>query len=281
MGSGQGGTTNVHTGFEPEATTAVPVCSRTAGSWWPTAEERLDGVKKSTLLARVGKKHLVGRNPPLRAIAYCLDVEGIGIDDPRSCHRRQRRRAGDGLASLRSVLPIRDKSKIRALPHPSHHLAHAYSAFFCSPFAESAVLVADVFGSATDNGTETESGFHARENDISPVFKNFQKPYSPELPEAQISYGLTYIYNFVSLALCFTHDGDKPKKGGVVAEAGKTMGLASYGRPTRKPRSGSSASSATEWIRAASRNGRWSNRIGQDHRRMNWFRSPKIRARRS
>ena len=196
------------------------------------AEERLDGVKKSTLLARVGKKHLVGRIPPLRAIAYCLDVEGIGIDD-LDLVVADNAVEPVNLASLRSVLPIRDKSKIRALPHPSHHLAHAYSAFFCSPFAESAVLVADVFGSATDNGTETESGFHARENDISPVFKNFQKPYSPELPEAQISYGLTYIYNFVSLALCFTHDGDKPKKGGVVAEAGKTMGLASYGRPMK------------------------------------------------
>ena len=194
------------------------------------AEERLDGVKKSTLNSDVRKSGQSGRVPPLRAIAYCLDAVGIGIDD-LDLIVADNAVEPVNVSSLQAVLPVKDKTKIRALPHPSHHLAHAHSAFWCSPFAESAILVADVFGSFTDNGTEAESGFHAQGGCIRPVFKNFQRAWSEREPKAQTYYGLTYIYNFISLALGFTLRGEKPTHGEIVAEAGKTMGLASYGRP--------------------------------------------------
>ena len=193
------------------------------------AEERLDGVKKSTLSASVRKKNQSGRVPPLRAIAYCLEAENIGIDDLDfivADHAIE----PVNVESLKAILPVRDKSKIRAIPHPSHHLAHAYSAYFFSPFAESAVLVADVFGSATENGTEAESGFYAEGNRIKPVLKNFQRQWSEKNPDVRTYYGLTYIYNFISLALGFAIVGEKPFHGEIVSEAGKTMGLASYGQ---------------------------------------------------
>ena len=193
-------------------------------------EERLDGVKKSTLSYLVRVKGQSGRIPPLRAIAYCLDAEGIGIDDLDlivADHAVEPVNTG----SLAAILPVKDKSKIRAIPHPSHHLAHAYSAHFCSPFPESAVLVADVFGSETENGTEAESGFYAEGNRIRPVLKNFQRPWSEKNPDGRTYYGLTFIYNFISLALGFSIEGEKPVHGEIVSEAGKTMGLASYGRP--------------------------------------------------
>jgi carbamoyltransferase len=197
------------------------------------AEERLDGMKKSSLSGPVRKKGLNGRIPPLRAISYCLEAGDIGIDD-LALIVADNAMEPVNITSLQAVLPVRDKSKVRALPHPSHHLAHAYSAYFCSSFSESAVLVADVFGSATDIGTEAESGFHAQGEHIEPVFKNLQKLWSGDGPEAQTYFGLTYIYNFISLALGFTIRGDRPKDGEIVAEAGKTMGLASYGRPVEE-----------------------------------------------
>ena len=112
------------------------------------AEERLDGVKKSTLYFPVRKKDQSSRMPPMRSISYCLDAAGIGLDDVDLIVADNAIKPVN-IESLQFLLPIKDKSKIKSLPHPSHHLAHAYSSYFCSPFSESAVLVADVFGSLT------------------------------------------------------------------------------------------------------------------------------------
>jgi carbamoyltransferase len=191
------------------------------------AEERLDGSKRSTLYSRVRKKDQSSRVPPFRSISYCLGSEGIGIDDVDliiADHAIEPVNTG----SLQALLPVRDKSKIRSIPHPSHHLAHAYSAFFCSPFEEAAILVADTFGSETRSGTEAESGFHARGNSTKALLKNYQSLWSEKHPNRRVYYSLTYIYNFISLALGFT---GKASHEIAVSEAGKTMGLASYGRP--------------------------------------------------
>jgi len=194
------------------------------------AEERLDGIKKSTLSTAVRKQGMSGRIPPLRAIDYCLQAEGISIDDLDlvvADHAVE----PVNIESLKTLLPIKDKSKIRAIPHPSHHLAHAYSSYFCSPFEESAVLIIDVYGSATGNGTEAESGFHAQRIQMAPVFKNFQALWNEKHPDEKAYYSLTYTYNFVTLALGFTIANEKVTTGSMVSEAGKTMGLASYGGP--------------------------------------------------
>ncbi len=198
------------------------------------AEERLDGVKKSTLYAAVRKPGLSERMPPMRAIDYCLQAEGIGIDDLDlvvADHAVE----PVNIESLKSLLPIKDKSKICAIPHPSHHLAHAYSSYFCSPFEESAVLIVDVYGSDSGNGTEAESGFHATGTRLTPVLKNFQTLWNEKKPDLKTNYSLTYLYNFITLALGFTIRKEKVTTGSMVSEAGKTMGLASFGEPLDDP----------------------------------------------
>lgn len=199
------------------------------------AEERLDGVKKSTLYFPVRKKDQSNRMPPMRSISYCLDAAGIGLDDVDLIVANNAIEPVN-IESLKLILPIKDKSKIKSLPHPSHHLAHAYSSYFCSPFSESAVLVADVFGSTTSNGKEAESGFCAEGTKIEPILKTYQYQrslWSANNPHVEAYFSLTYIYNFISLVLGFSMDKYNPSMGAVVTEAGKTMGLAPYGKPMR------------------------------------------------
>ena len=195
------------------------------------AEERLDGNKGSTLYGGVRKRSESNRMPPFRAIRYCLDAAGIGMDDLDLIvvdHALE----PVNVDSLASLLPIRDRSKVRSIPHPSHHTAHAYSTYFCSPFEESAILVADTYGSLTPFGTEAESGFHAKGMHVRPVLKNFQKVWSEKATDQETYYSLTYIYNFISLALGFSSEGTKNRVTGIsVSDAGKTMGLAPFGRP--------------------------------------------------
>lgn len=195
------------------------------------AEERLDGKKGSTLYAGVRKRNESNRMPPFRAIRYCLDAAGIGMDDLDLIvvdHALE----PVNVESLASLLPIRDHSKVRSIPHPSHHTAHAYSTYFCSPFEESAILVADTYGSLTPFGTEAESGFHAKGMHVRPVLKNFQKTWSEKAADQGTYYSLTYIYNFISLALGFSSDATKSRVTGIsVSDAGKTMGLAPFGQP--------------------------------------------------
>ena len=195
------------------------------------AEERLDGHKGSTLYAGVKKRNESNRMPPFRAIRYCLDAEGIGLDDLDLIvvdHALE----PVNTDSLASLLPIRDRSKVRSIPHPSHHTAHAYSTYFCSPFEESAVLVADTYGSLTSIGTEAESGFYAKGMAVRPVLKNYQKVWSEKATDQKPYYSLTYIYNFISLALGFSSDASKKQVTGIsVSDAGKTMGLAPFGLP--------------------------------------------------
>jgi carbamoyltransferase len=195
------------------------------------AEERLDGHKGSTLYAGVRKRNESNRMPPFRAIRYCLDAAGIGMDD-LDLIVMDHAVEPVNIDSLASLLPIRDRSKVRSIPHPSHHTAHAYSAYFCSPFEESAVLVADTYGSQTPIGTEAESGFHAKGNVVSPVLKNYQNVWSEKAPDQRAYYSLTYIYNFISLALGFSSQASRKRVTGIsVSDAGKTMGLAPFGMP--------------------------------------------------
>lgn len=159
-------------------------------------------------------------------MAYCLAAGNIGLDD-LDLIVADNAIEPVNTDSLKALLPIKDKTKVRAIGHPSHHLAHAYSTYFCSPFDESAILVADVFGSQTPSGTEAESGYHARGTVVRPVLKTFQAPWIETNPRQRVYYSLTYIYNFISIALGFA---EKNRNTIFVSEAGKTMGLSAYGR---------------------------------------------------
>lgn len=99
----------------------------------------------------------------------------------------------------------------------NHHMAHAANAFFASPFDDAAVLVIDGDGDHpvdhvyANNMKEKQSMYRATGNDITTVHKTYGTP--------DVPCGLGFAYDIVTYHLNF----------GSLGEAGKTMGLASYG----------------------------------------------------
>ncbi len=129
----------------------------------------------------------------------------------------------------------------RRLIRIGHHLAHAYTAFFSSPFESAAILVADHSGSPRDpmimkegdgGRVETLSYWVGDEIGIKNIgevtgrhyvtVKNPGDYYQP----GETDNSLGHMYRVVSEELGFVHGGGK--RGGVTDD-GKTMGLAAYG----------------------------------------------------
>ena len=192
------------------------------------AEERLDRNKKS-LGFIVGTNGSFERTLPIRSITYCLDSQKLSIDD-LDLIVIDHALSYVNIDRFKKLIPIKDKTKIRSLPHPSHHLAHAYSTYFCSPFNESAILVADALGSSdVFRGIEGETGFYALENEIKQVFETYQLSGS-RIREDKCYYSLTYIYNFITQALGFITSYGNWLPDMQLGEAGKTMALAAYGK---------------------------------------------------
>lgn len=192
-------------------------------------EERLDRIKHSEGFLIQGHFERLTKTIPMKAITYCLDAVGIGIDDLDLVVGN--RPLGDGAVwRIARELPIRDKSKIHAIPLPSHHLAHAATTFYTSSFEESAVLVVDQAGSRfRDSSTiEKHTAFVGEGTELRPVAAvRYPVDYS------DLSLGL--FYDFFTVKLNFltrygTTDFGVFDCGGY-PEAGKTMGLAPYGRP--------------------------------------------------
>lgn len=189
------------------------------------AEERLDRDKKSLGLMRNTGEKVV----PFRSITYCLDSADIGIDDVDLLIVDQALLPVN-VNTIKDIIPVKDKTKIRSIPHPSHHLAHAYSTYFCSPFNESAILVADVVGSELSQGIEGESGLYAKGNKIDLVFRTTYQVRGPYIPKDKQYFSLTFIYHFITMVLGFTLPYEYFKRADYPDEAGKTMALAAYGK---------------------------------------------------
>lgn len=176
------------------------------------SEERIDRRKHSQGFYGDNSKTIV--IPPLAAINYCLEAENISIDDldlivigrsMQSC-----------IDDVMKYIPIKDKSKIKELPIPSHHKAHAYSSYFASDFDNSLIIVIDEQGHwLEDNTFEKESIYIGKNSDIEEL-QSFKGNYT------DISIGM--FYDLFSVILGFT-DGSVPA-------AGKLMGLSSYGHET-------------------------------------------------
>jgi carbamoyltransferase len=85
-----------------------------------------------------------GRHAPLASILYCCREAGV---EPREVElfvvNSVLRGARDALRGQLLGIP---SERIADLGVPGHHLAHAYSAFHCSPFRRAAVLVLDTNG---------------------------------------------------------------------------------------------------------------------------------------
>jgi carbamoyltransferase len=194
------------------------------------AEERLDRIKHSIGRLYWTKDKLGAKVLPWLGISYCLKEAGIGLDDLDLIVVDHAYSPVD-IETLRSLIPIKNPCKICAIPHPSHHLAHAYSSFFCSPFEESAVLVVDHIGSLVSmRERESVSGYYMDRDESSLVYRQLTSGREFEAGSDSPS----SFYRIITLLLGFVNPVmDQGQSGTWLAQyddAGKTMGLAPYGR---------------------------------------------------
>ena len=180
------------------------------------ANERLDRRRYSSGLLQADPTDNV--ELPMRAIVYCLRKEKIELDKidlivvGRSIH--------SPLSQARQKIPIVDYKKIIEIPFPGHHLSHALSAYYCSPFNKSAVLVVDQMGSHIQKNPkiyEKHSIYYCAGTDIKVVNKYFGT-------DDDLSLGLFYDY--------FTNGFEFVKSRSLWGNAGKLMGLSAYGKKT-------------------------------------------------
>ena len=173
------------------------------------AEERLNRIKHSYDMF------------PSRAIAYCMEALGVTPEQIDLVVIDQ-----VGLRSetdMRKIFLAETKGAFsRAAIHIiNHHDAHAASAFFASPFAESAILVYDGAGEkfATHLGVcavETETLYRGIGNRIYPFQKTLHLRDKKNFP---FTFGIGKLYAFLSQFYL----------GFGVYNEGKMMGLAPYG----------------------------------------------------
>ena len=184
-------------------------------------------------------------------IDYCLDAEGITLDDidlvVRNCYILPVPEMEDRLLyqDLPGFLPEYERADAKSHPYflsrsdkvvsISHHLAHAYSAFAVSPFEEGAIMIVDGVGSyrsdvnesfpATDTATplarESESYYKFSGSKLECLKKVWMEPDRGFLSDEFYNMpGLGALYSRASTYIF----GDWNK-------CGELMGLAPYGRP--------------------------------------------------
>ena len=184
-------------------------------------------------------------------IDYCLDAEGITLDDidlvVRNCYILPVPEMEDRLLyqDLPGFLPEYERADAKSHPYflsrsdkvvsISHHLAHAYSAFAVSPFEEGAIMIVDGVGSyrsdvnesfpATDTATplarESESYNKFSGSKLECLKKVWMEPDRGFLSDEFYNMpGLGALYSRASTYIF----GDWNK-------CGELMGLAPYGRP--------------------------------------------------
>lgn len=185
----------------------------------------LDEERPSRLKYGIGSNLLQSQ-----ARTICLETAGLtaaDLDYAVACD----------LVPLTLAAPFR-----RRLVRIQHHLAHAYGAFYGSPFDRAAVMVVDNAGSILDGKgnftgqqrtVETLTYWHAHDRKICAVggvsgqhLLDAQQPgdYFQQVGETDNSLG--HLYWTISEAVGFVY---RPENGAVTTEDGKTMGLASYG----------------------------------------------------
>ena len=187
-------------------------------------QERLDRNKHS-----VGFLYQTGGDTaniqiPGNSIRYCLDALGLSYGDLATVTANM---PGEdfGPEIIRANFSADIAEKVR--PIPSHHLAHAYSAWWPSGFDEGLVLVVDATGTTevvpgTGWRTESYSLYAAHGTELEPIHSETVAAHLAGLST------LGFVYEFVSRKAGFVTEVSSLLK---YAEAGKLMGLAPYGGP--------------------------------------------------
>ncbi|MBM4142341.1 MAG: carbamoyltransferase [Lentisphaerae bacterium] len=150
------------------------------------------------------------------AVKYCLDAGGIGPDDLDAVV----------FTMVNFLQPEKMRVALRGFRHAGrmhmigHHLSHAASAYYASPFDEAAILIMDGGGAfERGQGIELESMYMGRAGRIELLEQTYARPAEGGLCD-RISLG--WLYQGVTIRIGFGS-----------FDAGKTMGLAPYGRPGR------------------------------------------------
>ncbi len=154
---------------------------------------------------------------PHEAMRYCLDACNITLSDLSTITANM---PGQDFAPniLRRVLPAEIADKVLCLP--SHHLAHAYLAYFPSKFESALVLVADASGSTIDYRTESYTLYVGRESNIVTLHSETVAAHLAGLST------LGFVYEYITRKAGFVSRINHSMHH---AEAGKLMGLAPFG----------------------------------------------------
>ncbi|MGA8116457.1 MAG: carbamoyltransferase C-terminal domain-containing protein [Actinocatenispora sp.] len=178
------------------------------------------GVEEERLRRR---KYSVGVNSLFnQSWRYCLDTHGVRLSDV------------DAIVADDTLLPpayFHFRSRITLI---RHHMAHAASAFFPSPFHRAAVLVVDGAGSLIEGeGVETLTTAVGEGSRITELTKVYGTNWTTDGLSALRIYqagdsdhSLGFMYKAVSRAIGFVLYQDDDW---YLSEDGKTMGLAPYG----------------------------------------------------
>ena len=176
-------------------------------------EERLDRQKHSPGLTKT--QNGISLELPFLAIQHCMDALGISPGQLSSVT------ANTPGIDVGPRLAAASFEGVPILQIPSHHLAHAYSAWWPSGLDESIVLVVDATGSTSAEGlTESYSVYRGNATSLDLV-------HSERVPAELAGMGtLGMLYEEITRRIGFITRMDD---GLSHAEAGKTMGLAPYG----------------------------------------------------
>ncbi|MEL6940559.1 MAG: carbamoyltransferase C-terminal domain-containing protein, partial [Cyanobacteria bacterium J06598_1] len=183
-------------------------------------QERLDRQKYSLGFMMQSPGVASSIQMPAEAIRYCLDHAGITLGDLASVTPNMPGK-DFGPEIARKVLPESIAQRVTQIP--SHHLAHAYSAFWPSGFDEAIVLVADGSGS-TDDAHQTESYTLYRGSGTAALSALHSEKVTAHLAGLST---LGFLYEYVTRKAGFLSriSGTEMSH----AEAGKLMGLAPFG----------------------------------------------------
>ncbi|MFB0617872.1 carbamoyltransferase [Streptomyces sp. AGS-58] len=153
---------------------------------------------------------------------YCLTTRGVRLGEVESI-------VADDTLLPSCYFPFRSRTTLIR-----HHMAHAASTFYPSPFPEAAVLVVDGAGSLFEgHGVETMTMSVGTGTEITEISKVYGTNWSTDgLREAKVyqagdsDHSLGFMYKAVSRAIGFSlyEEGSW-----YLTEDGKTMGLAPYG----------------------------------------------------
>jgi len=179
-------------------------------------EERLNRIKHCNMKTEFGKFL------PYLSIKYCCDYLKIKPSDVdlwviNACFK-------DALDVAKLHLYGIPEEKVIDIFEDGiagHHLAHAYSTFYASPYKEAAILSLDVNGGFNAEKKENYSVYFGSDEGIKPVIKDFLTHGEMAMPEVYVAYAAILQLSPAETLQDYGHDY-------ALSSGGKLMGYASW-----------------------------------------------------